>query len=115
MKKALLIVIFAYLVSFSNNLTAQNKSQDTSQLSEIIIVRLVETQGSSVFDSEIIVYYGNDKFEKIELKNITMKGYPITNLEKIFIVINRLNENKYDLVTSYESGGAVNFIFKKKK
>jgi len=115
MKKLLILFAVLLLTGIVTNLNSQDGDKsDAIQLSDVIIVRLVETTGSASLDSEIIIYYGNDKFEKIELKNLTMKGYPITNLEKIHIVISRLYGSKYELVNTYTSGGGVNFIFKKK-
>lgn len=116
MKIVIITILVGAFTLFSQEIKAQNNTKiDSNDLSNIILVRLVETTNSAALESEIIVYYGHNKFEKIELNNITiMKGYPITNLEKVFIVINRLYENKYELITTYQSGGAVNFIFKKK-
>jgi len=109
-------LFFIFMLAYSTNslYAQQNSKSDTSSMSEIIIVRLVEMVGAAAFDSEMIIYYGENKYEKIELKNITMKGYPISNLEKIHIVISRLYGDRYELVNSYASGGGTNLIFKKK-
>lgn len=82
----------------------------------IILVRLVESVSPSSVDSEIVVVYGKDSFERIELKNISgFKGYPTSNLEKIHLVVSRLYTLNYELISTYESGLGANFIFKRKE
>lgn len=104
---------------FINICSAQtsNTIKDTT-LPDLIIVRIVETLsfvGGQNGQSEMIIYYGSNKSETIDLNNLTAKGYPITNMEKIHIVIQRLFDQQYTLIATYSSGGGQSLIFKREK
>lgn len=114
MKKLFILSLWLFVAGISNAQT-QVTPQDTT-LPDMILVRVVETlslSGGPNGQSEMIIYYGPGKSETIELNNVTARGYPISNMEKIYIVLDRLKSQRYNLVANYNSGGGQSLIFRR--
>ncbi|MCG3164429.1 MAG: hypothetical protein POELPBGB_00183 [Bacteroidia bacterium] len=88
---------------------------------ETVLVRLVEAQsGQTIIKSEIIISYGNNKTETIELQHLK-KDYPVENINKLNEVINNLYTEGYEIVSAATNNtndidrNSVLWVFRKKK
>ena len=122
MKKPFLIsaiALTAILVLVGHSITsssfAQTSAPTESRASKTVIVK--STQIISKGYSFIRIYYGDNKTEKIELEKISGIESEENNFNKIVTVLNKLNSEGYEIVSSTElglSGGNVStFVLKK--
>ncbi len=92
MKQALKVVIFGFFLFQVSQGFGQEKIE-TNQ----VIVRVFESIGSA--PSEMVISYGEDKFEVVELENFKSK-HREKNLGRLSIVIERLRNEGFSLISS---------------
>ena len=93
---------------------SKKANADEVPQSNLIVVRVFEISGG-FGSSRIIVSYGKDKHEEIEIENTSNTKHLVENTDKINYILNKIMNTGYDLISSTPSGlsGTI-FILKKK-
>ncbi len=109
----LTIIALTVFLTFS---FSRKANADEVPQSNLIVVRVFEVSGG-FGSSRIIISYGKDKHEEIEIENTSNTAHLAENTDKINYVLNKIINTGYDLISSTASGPngcACIFILKKK-